>query len=104
MQLNLFEQRAKEINDAEQLEADQEAQMKLDSDFFEIQKKLIERDNIKILDVGPCGIQWRGANIPLPNSMFEGDHIAQFGFSCAGCGVSAVNQEVLIHKVNCERK
>ncbi len=102
MQLNLFEQKAKEINEAEKLEADQEAQMKLDGDFFETQKKLIERDNIEILASGPYGIQWRGKNIPRPNSQYPDDYTAQFGFSCAGCGASAINQEKLIHKNNCD--
>ncbi len=72
--------------------------------FEKEQRQLIERDNIKILEVGPWGVQWRGADIPKPNSMFADDHTAQFGFSCAGCGTSAVNQEKLIHKSNCDSK
>jgi hypothetical protein len=103
-QMNLFEQNAKKINEAEKLEAEQEEQMELDGSFLQEQRQLIERDTITISDVGPWGIQWRGANIPLPNSMFENDHIAQFGFSCAGCGASAINQEKLIHFKQCDSK
>ncbi len=72
--------------------------------FEKEQRQLIERDNIEILDVGPWGIQWRGANIPLPNSMFADDHIAQFGFSCAECGGSGINQVPVIHNENCKRR
>lgn len=75
-----------------------------DKEFVERQHQLIERDHIKVTDVGSCGVQWRGANIPKPNSMFENDYTAQFGFSCAGCGASAINQEKLIHKNNCDSK
>ncbi len=72
--------------------------------FEKEQRQLIERDNIKILDVGPQGIQWRGADIPKPNSMFENDHTAQFGFSCASCGGSGINQDPVIHTKNCKRR
>jgi hypothetical protein len=102
-QMNLFKQRAREINEAEQLESDQEAQMELDS-LTKQQHQLIERDNIEILDAGPLGVKWRGANIPNDDSMYENDYTPQFGFSCASCGASAVNQEPVNHKEFCERK
>ena len=77
MQLNLFEEHAKRINDAEQLEAEQEEQKQL--------------DNYPVVDdVGEYGIKWRGRGV------------GQFGFSCAGCGASAVNQDPLHHKNNCD--
>ncbi len=73
-------------------------------DFLEEQRELIERDTITDIDFGPWGVRWRGANIPIPDSSFQDDHTAQFGFSCAGCGASAVNQEKLIHENNCDSK
>jgi hypothetical protein len=72
--------------------------------FVKKQHSMIERDNIEILDVGPWGVQWRGADIPKPNSMYENDYTPQFGFSCAGCGASVVNQEKLNHSNKCDSK
>ncbi len=57
-----------------------------------------------VADVGPWGVQWRGEDISKPNSMYADDYTAIFGFSCAGCGASVVNQEKLIHKNNCDSK
>ncbi len=58
----------------------------------------------EILDVGPLGIKWRGENVPLPESMYKNDYTVQFGFSCAECGGSGINQDPVIHIDNCKRK
>lgn len=54
--------------------------------------------------VGAWGVKWRGKDIPRPKSMYENDFISVFGFTCAGCGVSVINQETLIHKAGCDSK
>jgi hypothetical protein len=77
MQMNLFEQNAKRINDAEQLEADQEEQKQL--------------DNYPVVDnFGIYGVKWRERGL------------GRFGFTCAGCGASTVNQDPLNHTNNCD--
>lgn len=65
---------------------------------------MIERDSIEILCISEWGVMWQGADIPRPNSISQNDFIAQFGFSCAHCGASAVNQEKLIHLNKCDSK
>jgi hypothetical protein len=63
-----------------------------------------ERTYPEVTAVGPWGVKWRGEDVPEPNSMYENDYTSIFGFTCAGCGVSVVNQEQLYHKPFCDSK
>ena len=56
-----------------------------------------------VTDIGPWGVKWRGEDIPKPDSMYEGDYTAIFGFTCATCGASAVNQDPVPHSITCGR-
>jgi hypothetical protein len=72
--------------------------------FQREQQIRIQRESIKDIHFGAWGVQWRGADVPKPDSMYENDYTSIFGFTCAGCGVSVVNQEKLIHGKNCDSK
>ena len=52
-------------------------------------KSEVKTNYPELLAVGPWGIQWKG-----------GERI--FGFSCAGCGGSGINQEPVNHTDNCD--
>lgn len=72
--------------------------------LFEQKPEQTVTDYPVVTGFGPFGIKWRGRDIQKPDSSFKGDHVAQFGFSCAGCGASGVNQDPLNHEDNCDSK
>lgn len=71
--------------------------------YPKIEKTEAEKNYPEILDVGPWGVKWRGENIAEPTDIDKNNHVAQFGFSCAECGGSGVNQEPVNHSEKCER-
>lgn len=68
------------------------------------QQILIERESTTNIVFGTWGVQWRGADVPKPESAYPDDYISIFGFTCAGCGASVINNGKLIHGKNCDSK
>lgn len=60
--------------------------------LFEQKPKQTVTDYPVVTGFGPFGIKWRESGF------------GQFGFSCAGCGASAISQDPLEHGDNCDSK
>lgn len=76
--------------------------LKMQLSLFPVKKDLEEYP--EVTDFGYLGVKWRGENIPLSDSIYEDDYTVIFGFTCAECGGSGVNQDPVMHSDNCKRK